>query len=52
VAGVSPCGSYWMTEGRKKTLSSNFTGSNEIIAGQWGYTPLIPALGRQRQADF
>jgi hypothetical protein len=23
-----------------------------IIAGQWWYTPLIPALGSQRQADF
>jgi hypothetical protein len=23
-----------------------------IIAGQWWRMPLIPALGRQRQADF
>jgi hypothetical protein len=22
------------------------------LAGQWWFTPLIPALGRQRQADF
>jgi hypothetical protein len=21
-------------------------------AGQWWHTPLVPALGRQRQADF
>jgi hypothetical protein len=25
---------------------------HKIIAGQWCHTPLIPALGRQRQADF
>jgi hypothetical protein len=24
----------------------------KIIAGRWWRTPLIPALGRQRQADF
>jgi hypothetical protein len=24
----------------------------EIKARQWWYMPLIPALGRQRQADF
>jgi hypothetical protein len=24
----------------------------KIHAGQWWCTPLIPALGRQRQADF
>jgi hypothetical protein len=23
-----------------------------VYAGQWWRTPLIPALGRQRQADF
>jgi hypothetical protein len=23
-----------------------------ITTGQWRFTPLIPALGRQRQADF
>jgi hypothetical protein len=23
-----------------------------LFAGQWWYAPLIPALGRQRQADF
>jgi hypothetical protein len=26
--------------------------SREMSAGQWRYMPLIPALGRQRQADF
>jgi hypothetical protein len=24
----------------------------ETFAGQWWHTPLIPALGRQRQVDF
>jgi hypothetical protein len=23
-----------------------------VLARQWWHTPLIPALGRQRQADF
>jgi hypothetical protein len=36
---------------------SVYTGYSIVIksykfAGQWGHTPLIPALGRQRQADF
>jgi hypothetical protein len=25
---------------------------NKKLARQWWYMPLIPALGRQRQADF
>ena len=25
---------------------------NWVLAGQWWHTPLIPALGRQRQADL
>jgi hypothetical protein len=26
--------------------------SRKIIAGQWWLMPLIPAFGKQRQADF
>jgi hypothetical protein len=33
-------------------ISKNFKGLKINIAGQWWCTPLIPALGRQRQADF
>jgi hypothetical protein len=32
--------------GKKKTFLQR-----EIMARQWWYTPLIPALGRQRQVD-
>jgi hypothetical protein len=29
-----------------------FNLKNKTEAGQWWHTPLIPALGRQRQTDF
>jgi hypothetical protein len=32
-------------------LSKKFNIKIEIIARQWWCTPLIPALGRQRQVD-
>jgi hypothetical protein len=35
----------------KAILHSN-SDKNCVIAGQWWRMPLIPALGRQRQADF
>jgi hypothetical protein len=25
---------------------------NDLNAGKWWHTPIVPALGRQRQADF
>jgi glutathionyl-hydroquinone reductase len=30
----------------------NFNKLRNYVAGQWWCKPLIPALGRQRQADF
>jgi hypothetical protein len=34
------------------TLPHVFRSRCTFLAGQWWLTPLIPALGRQRQADF
>lgn len=33
-------------------LSYLLTSKKDRIAGQWWWTPLIPALRRQRQVDF
>jgi hypothetical protein len=33
-------------------LKNKFLFKNKLETGQWWCTPLIPALGRQRQVDF
>jgi hypothetical protein len=35
-----------------KIIVPKATSNNKAQAGQWWRTPLTPALGRQRQADF
>jgi hypothetical protein len=35
-----------------KTYFMGFILKIRSLAGQWWHMPLIPALGRQRQADF
>jgi hypothetical protein len=52
----------WDTRGESKELTSYKLSSDlyththihmyECVAGRWWHTPLIPALGRQRRADF
>jgi hypothetical protein len=37
---------------RHYELFSNLEPKKIFVAGQWQRTPLIPALGRQRQVDF
>jgi hypothetical protein len=37
---------------KQNKTKQNKTKQNKTNAGQWWPTPLIPALGRQRQADF
>jgi hypothetical protein len=37
---------------RFRIKNVNSSNKNRIRAGQWWSTPLIPELGRQRQADF
>jgi hypothetical protein len=33
-------------------ISSSMLSKRGILAAQWCHMPLIPALGRQREADF
>jgi hypothetical protein len=37
---------------QNKKQSLKYSVKKHRQAGQWRHTPLIPALGRQRQADF
>jgi hypothetical protein len=39
-------------ERKKERRKERKEGRKEGRAGQWWHKPLIPALGRQRQADF
>jgi hypothetical protein len=39
-------------EARPNTKKYKMYSLRKKVAGQWWHRPLIPALGRQRQADF
>ena len=39
-------------EGKSQYMAKSTNPNRQLLAGQWWHTPLIPALGRQRQADF
>jgi hypothetical protein len=39
-------------EYERKEYHNTQTSRKQKTAGQWWRTPLVPALGRQRQADF
>ena len=52
MACMDPENRGWSEENQGQEHSALCIPRKEIKVGQWWHMPLIPALGRQRQADF